>query len=49
MIMVLENIKPSSPKKNHHQTHLHLENNPYPAGHPRSYGECPRMSYLLGI
>ena len=29
----------------HHQiSHLHLRNNPYREGHPRSYGECPRMS-----
>ena len=27
-----------------HQDRHHLENNPYPAGLPRSYGECPRMS-----
>ena len=24
-----------------HQDRHHLENNPYPAGLPRSYGECP--------
>lgn len=26
--------------------HLHLRNNPYQEGHPRSCGECPRMSCL---
>ena len=31
----------------HHQIcHLHLRNNPYQEGHPRSCGECPRMSFL---
>ena len=30
-----------------HQTdHLHLKNNPYREDHPRSYGECPRMSFI---
>ena len=24
-----------------------VKNNPYPEVHPRSYGECPRMSCLL--
>ncbi len=32
------------PLQPHHQiSHLHLRNNPYPEGHPRSCGECPRM------
>ncbi len=31
----------------HQRSHLHLRNNPYREGHPRSCGECPRMSFLL--
>lgn len=26
--------------------HLHLRNNPYREVHPRSYGECPGMTFL---
>ena len=33
---------------NRQKGRLHSENNPYPEGHPRSYGECPRMSFLRG-
>ena len=37
-------------RQNHRQMdHLHLRNNPYPEDHPRSYGECPRMSFLPRI
>ena len=35
------------PLQSHHQiSHLHLRNNPYPEGHPRSCSECPRMTCL---
>ena len=30
----------------HQISRLHLRNNPYLEGHPRSCGECPRMSFL---
>ena len=29
----------------HQISHLHLRNNPYREGHPRSCGECPQMSF----
>ena len=32
---------------NRQKGRLHSENNPYPEGHPRSYGECPRMYVLF--
>ena len=34
------------PNRHHPDPQIRGENNPYPEGHPRSYGECPRMSSL---